>query len=59
VLGVRGMGQPQWHAAYDPTFVETISCVLGEIPKVRKWVKPAMWYKAICSVACLEYFRER
>ena len=27
----------------DPTSVEAFICVLGEIPKVRKRIKPAAW----------------
>lgn len=53
--GSKGDGAIAMACEPDPTLEETITCVLGEIPKVRLWVKPVLWYEnAMCSVACLE-----
>ena len=43
VLEVKKDGANAMACESDPTFVETALCVSGEIPKVRKWVKPVLW----------------
>ena len=41
--GSKDVGQPQRHAIFDPTSVETIVCALEEISRVRQWIKPVLW----------------
>ena len=50
--GSKEDGAVAMACATDPTTVETIVCVLGEMPSIRKWIKPAMWCKSYvqCSL---------